>query len=78
MTIEQFEMILDLTPPRTFVVEWAYILRRMYLETHIEPYNIVAGILSDILEDFPMVARQPLADTPVARLIIHRLLLTNA
>lgn len=77
MTVQQFEMMLDCTPPRIFVVEWAFSLRSMYLLTGIEAYNIVANMLSKILEDFPSISRMSLCNTPVARLIIHNLLLTN-
>lgn len=77
MTIEQFEMMLNCTPPNIYVVEWAFSLRSMYLLTGIEAYNIVANILSKILEDFPTISRQSLCNTPTARLIIHSLLLTN-
>lgn len=78
MTLEQFEMMLDCTPPRIYVVEWAFTLRSMYSLTGIEPYNIVANILSDILEEFPTISRQSLCNTPVAEKIISRLLLTSA
>lgn len=77
MTLEQFQMMLDCTPPRIFVVEWAFSLRSMYAMTGIEPYNTVANILSDILEDFPTISRQSICNTPVVEKIISRLLLTN-
>ena len=77
MTLEQFQIMLDCTPPRIFVVEWAFSLRSMYFLTSIEPYNIVANILSEILENYPQISSEPLCNTCVARLIIHRLLLTN-
>jgi len=76
MTLEQFEMMVDCTPPKIYVVEWAFSLRSMYSLTGIEPYNIVANILSDILEDFPTISRQSLCNTPVVEKIISRLLLT--
>lgn len=78
MTLEQFQMMLDCTPPRIFVVEWAFNLRSMYLLTGIEAYNIVSNILSQILEDFPTISRQSICNTPVVEKIISRLLLTNA
>ncbi len=77
MTLEQFEMMLDYTPPNIYVVEWAFSLRSMYLLTGIEAYNIIANILSKILEDFPTISRQSLCNTPVVEKIISRLLLTN-
>lgn len=78
MTLEQFELMVDCTPPRIYVVEWAFSLRSMYALTGIEPYNIVANILSDILEDFPTISRVSLCNTPVVEKILSRLLLTNA
>lgn len=77
MTLEQFELLLDCTPPSIYVVEWAFSLRSMFLMTGLKPYEQLANMLSDILEDYPYIARIPLENTPVARLIIHRLLLTS-
>lgn len=75
MTIADFERVLDHTCPTVKIIDWAVALRATALQFNgLGPFSEIAGMLSEIIEEFPTCCRLRLCDTIIPQKILQKII----